>query len=372
MFKKGLFIILALCFFSTAMFVFSQPSIAFLDAVLDTGVDPAVQGPVTEKIIQELVASGKYTVLDRAHVAQVLREKQFQLSGMVQDSEIKQAGVYLGAAFVGVSRVAKVGNMYFISAKIINVETGAIAAQTSGERQGNVEVVLAIATDVGRQLAGGRVEKLPSDQQVTQAAPQPPKQPERVTPEAKKPSDNKPKARAMLSYMVPVFAGDHYDFNTSVYDSAFISGYTLSSVGADFHYLQPLFSIFYASFGVSISAETVISDYTYDEYDVFSLLDARFNVGAVLPVGQAMQVYGGVGLGYLSYVRDDGEDAFYTYSATESGVSLCLEVGADLFLLNFISLGARMQLSSASMTGTYTEGDTFGCFGICFGAGIKF
>ena len=162
-----LLLIISLFFFLSAWTIFGQPSIAFLDAVIDPGIDVSAQGPVTETIIQHLVGSGEYKVLDRANIAQVLREKEFQLSGLVRDEEVKQAGQYLGAAFVGVGRISRVGETYFISAKIINVETGAITAQTSSQQQGDIDVVLALADDVGRKLSGGRVEAVPAEQQVS-------------------------------------------------------------------------------------------------------------------------------------------------------------------------------------------------------------
>ena len=135
----------------------AQPKLAVLDAVLEEGLDPAIRVPITEKIIEQAVASGKYLVLDRANVTQVLEEKEFQVSGLVKNTEIKKAGEYLGANFVGVARVSKVGETYFISAKIIDVETGAIAVQASAEKKGDADVVFALATTVGTKLMGGKL-----------------------------------------------------------------------------------------------------------------------------------------------------------------------------------------------------------------------
>jgi len=81
----------------SAASVGALPKVAVLDAVIPQSMDKSVIIPITDKIAEQIVASKQYSVLDRANVEQVLKEKEFQVSGMVQDSEIKQAGKYLGS-----------------------------------------------------------------------------------------------------------------------------------------------------------------------------------------------------------------------------------------------------------------------------------
>jgi hypothetical protein len=64
------------------------------------------------------VASGRYEVLDRSNVDQVLTEKEFQLSsGLVKPEEARQAGEYLGAGFaeLGSSDTVILAAAYFFS-----------------------------------------------------------------------------------------------------------------------------------------------------------------------------------------------------------------------------------------------------------------
>ncbi len=145
----------ALFLFLCAAAVFSLPHIAVLDTILAPGMDPTVAVPVTDKIIEELVNSGKFTVIDRANVEQILQEKEFQLSsGIVRNEEVRQAGEYLGADFVIMANASRVGSTYVISAKMIDVVTGEIAAQASTEKQGKIDVLLEIARIVGKQISG--------------------------------------------------------------------------------------------------------------------------------------------------------------------------------------------------------------------------
>jgi TolB-like protein len=121
-------------------------------------MDKTAAAPITDKIIEELVNSGKYTVIDRANVEQVLREKEFQLSsGVVKNEEVRQAGEYLGADLVIASNASRVGSTYVISAKMIDVVTGEIVAQASSEQKGTIDVVLDVARTVGRQISGQSV-----------------------------------------------------------------------------------------------------------------------------------------------------------------------------------------------------------------------
>jgi basic membrane protein A len=133
----------------------ASPKVAVLDVIVSTGIDPSVIVPVTETIMEELVTSRSFTVLDRSFVAQILKEKEFQVSGLVSDEQIVKAGQYLGADYVVAGRAQYVADSYFLVAKMIDVKTGVITAQTSETGQGKVLVLLELARTVGGKLAGG-------------------------------------------------------------------------------------------------------------------------------------------------------------------------------------------------------------------------
>jgi TolB-like protein len=151
-------LVFGLFLFACAATVFAIPQVAVLDTILAAGTDPTVAGPVTDKIIEELIRSGKFVVLDRANVEQILQEKEFQLSsGIVRNEEVRQAGEYLGADLVIVSNVSRVGSTYVISARMVDVVTGEIVAQASSEKQGKIDVLLEIARTVGKQISGQEI-----------------------------------------------------------------------------------------------------------------------------------------------------------------------------------------------------------------------
>lgn len=109
---------------------------------------------VTDFIRTELVRAKRFKVLDRNNMAMVLEEQKFQLSGCTtQDCAIKM-GKILNVQKMVIGNLTKLAEVYFITASIIDIETGEIVlserikAPTAGE--------LADASEeLGRVLASG-------------------------------------------------------------------------------------------------------------------------------------------------------------------------------------------------------------------------
>jgi len=131
----------------------ASPKVAVLDVTLAKEVDQSLVIPVTETIMEALVGSKSFTILDRAYVEQVLKEKEFQLSGVVSDTEVVKAGQYLGADFVVAGKAQLAAGSYFIVVKMIDVKTGIIVAQASEQSEGKVLVLIELARKVGSKLA---------------------------------------------------------------------------------------------------------------------------------------------------------------------------------------------------------------------------
>ena len=148
---------------ATVSFSFALPSVAILQTVVAAGIDPTVNSAVTAKTEEVFVNSKRFQVLDRVNAAQVLKEKEFQLSsGLVSDAEMRRAGEYLGADFVVVASVSRLGQTYMISIKMVNVTTGKIEGQASAEKQGTVDVVFGLASEAASKIAGMETAKVAS------------------------------------------------------------------------------------------------------------------------------------------------------------------------------------------------------------------
>jgi hypothetical protein len=181
--KKALLAVLIIA--SVFAVAWAQPKVAVLDSIIPQNMDPSVISPATDRIIEKLVQSQRFTVLDRANIESVLKEREFQVSGMVSDQDAVTAGKYLGADFIVVSKISKVGDTNFMSGKMINVKTGVIVSTTSAQGEGKLAVVINLAGQVGEVLAGGTATPAPApDANVVVVAP-----PADVVPVAPPPED---------------------------------------------------------------------------------------------------------------------------------------------------------------------------------------
>lgn len=314
------------------------PKVAVLDAVIPENMDKSVIVPVTDKIAEEIVKSKQYSVLDRANVEQVLREKEFQVSGMVQDSDIKQAGKYLGADFVVVARVSLVEGTYFLSAKMINVESGAVFAQVSDQEEGKASVLIKIAERVGKKLIGGIVE----------AVKEPEPKPGKATPEpAPKSETSRPKSTIVVEIGLPVFAGD---FPNAVDDWMAYNG-SPSASGIQVGLRGSFYLLPFLYLGGSLEhGQKSVTDTDGVLYTVYSATGFVANVGVGRLLRPGFQIYAGAKVGALVLLL--GDYWLYREGNTESGLSFGVEIGAELVLLKFITFSARADWVTMSFSGT--------------------
>jgi TolB-like protein len=338
---KGIFLVLAFACLSAAAAA-AAPKVAVLDAVLPEKMDINVAIGVTEKISEELVGSGKFTVLDRTTVGQSLKEIEFQMSGMVSDEQIKKAGEQLnsrlGAAYVVVSRVSVVGDTYFVTAKMIDIKTGEITAQASSEQEGKVAITLKIAQVVGKKLAGGvkepaaavkteLAEEKPPAKEKPPAAEEPPAAPKRLH------------SRIALFASLPTFAGTSEDAIT-----ASISGVTFSAVGAGLHWMQFLWKGLYATAFLNWANEDVTDG--IDTLSVQQVLDAQVGVGWGFGFGPNMQLAVGFHGGYMSTTAGS---YWFDEGTTYDGVGYGAEINYDWVILKSLALSARLDLTAGTM-----------------------
>ncbi len=148
------------------------PRVAVIDALVARTIDNSVVIPVTEKVMEQFVNAGKFIVVDRANIEQVLTEKAFQISELVSDKEATTIGDLLKADYVVILKVERIAETYFLSGKMISVKGAVIESQTSEEGEGKLSVLLRLAENVGRKLAGLKAQE-PSPTPATALKPSP-------------------------------------------------------------------------------------------------------------------------------------------------------------------------------------------------------
>ena len=79
---------------------------------------------LTQRLISELININKFTILERSLIKKVLEEQKFQYSGNVDVQTVSDIGSMLGADYVIVGSISKIGGIYFsVDSRIIEVKT---------------------------------------------------------------------------------------------------------------------------------------------------------------------------------------------------------------------------------------------------------
>ncbi len=129
--------------------------IAVMDIELGAGVDKALKVPLTQAIIDELVNTGKYQVIDRANRDKILAEQGLQMSECMSEECRVQAGRLLGVGKLVVGYVYKVASVYFATLQVINVETGKIENSIKHKCSCTVEDLLDVVPSIARKMVTG-------------------------------------------------------------------------------------------------------------------------------------------------------------------------------------------------------------------------
>jgi hypothetical protein len=107
-------------------------------------VDGSIREIVREEISSVIVNTSGYTVLERQLINKVLEENKFQSSGIVEDTQVSEMGKRMGANMVLVSTVTPMGGNYYISCKLIAVETARIEKQRTAQTQRGTGDLIAV------------------------------------------------------------------------------------------------------------------------------------------------------------------------------------------------------------------------------------
>ncbi len=122
--KKLKIILILMLFISIAT---AQKKVAVFDPTDDSNTGYA-------EIVREVLSTGltnskNFKPVERVMIQQVLKENKYQATGLVDENKISKLGKQMGADFVCVSILKKMGDNYFITAKLVNVTTGSVELQ---------------------------------------------------------------------------------------------------------------------------------------------------------------------------------------------------------------------------------------------------
>jgi len=108
-----------------------------------TGMEVSAGVALTDRFRTEFMNTGRLDVMERSRMDEILKEQGFQQTGACNsDACMVQAGRILGVARMVAGGVGKVGRIYTVSARIVNIETGRILISRTEDCDCPMEKVL--------------------------------------------------------------------------------------------------------------------------------------------------------------------------------------------------------------------------------------
>jgi TolB-like protein len=106
------------------------------------GVDASSTAIISDRLRTSLFKEGGFTVLERSAMQDILKEQGFQQSGCTSDACAVQIGQLLGVSYIVVGTVGKLGHLFTIDVRMIEVATGKISYSENVDCDCPIEKVL--------------------------------------------------------------------------------------------------------------------------------------------------------------------------------------------------------------------------------------
>ena len=184
------FITILLALFLPVCFLLAQNEQRLRVAIFDpsssgVAIDEGTTVAVREIISATFVNTGKYTIVERSLLQQVMKEQAFSNTDMVDENQATELGRLAGANKVVVSVVTLVGGRNMLSIKVIDVKTATIDQQKT--KIVTTKDLLDAVEPLVLELVGESNEPAPSKKKAVAPAPQPVEEEKPVTVKEKKP-----------------------------------------------------------------------------------------------------------------------------------------------------------------------------------------
>ena len=121
-----------------------------------TNINEAEVRILTDRLTTKMAQAGKFVIIERARMNEVLAEQGFQQSGCVSSECAVEAGSMLGVEIIVTGSIGKLGDLYTMDVRAISVESGKIINQASRDCECKISVVLReVIPYIAQELSGG-------------------------------------------------------------------------------------------------------------------------------------------------------------------------------------------------------------------------
>ena len=133
--------------------VFAREYIAIIDFE-GIGIPNDEARVLTQRLTSEMINIGVYQVLERSEMKRLLDEQKFQYSGCVDLNCAVELGKMLGAKYMVVGTISKVGRTFTVDSRLIYVESSEAYASGQYTSKGSLDNIVKYGiTSVAYQLS---------------------------------------------------------------------------------------------------------------------------------------------------------------------------------------------------------------------------
>ena len=154
-----------LLLFSCTLFAGERPKIGVMKFDVAANLDPQLGGFLYDVLLDRVVSSGKYTVVDWEQIDRVLRYIEASQPNVSEEDARRQAGNQLGIEQMYVGSLRRVGGRFYVYVKVLNLDlTVADSAADAVNREGELYGAISrIASKLlGDQKEGRAVGETPA------------------------------------------------------------------------------------------------------------------------------------------------------------------------------------------------------------------
>ncbi len=159
------------------------------------GVSAGEAEIIADRLRIELFNTGGASMMERDQMQEILSEQGFQQTGACTDEACMiEIGQLLGVERLISGSIGKLGSMFLLNFRAIDVQTAKIIAVVSKDISGGIEDVVKLLPSVARELVEAAAPKKPVDAPATEVIEPEKKEPEVVEakPEVKEPEEKEP------------------------------------------------------------------------------------------------------------------------------------------------------------------------------------
>lgn len=139
-------------------------NIAVLDLIAKNGLTQAEASTLTDRVRSLVIRHGQYQILERENIERILKEQGFQSTQNCEDTQCSlEIGRLLAVKQIMTGSVSKLGNLYAINLRIIDVQNGRVVKDEYEDCVCLLETVLTQSVpNVVNKILGDRAQPMTS------------------------------------------------------------------------------------------------------------------------------------------------------------------------------------------------------------------